>query len=116
VGDFGGIGDATIRVLGNGTGHRHRALDERCKCVSLTVGRRYDGLLPADEYPEAEIVALGAFELLGLAQTPRVRQRGAFEQHSIGGIGTGTTRPSDQILQQVKRRSGFFVYFLLGHV
>jgi len=111
VRDLGGVGDAAMRVLGHGAGHRDRALDERGECLGRTVGRRRDGLLPADEHPEAEIVALRTFELLGLAQTLRVGQRDAFEQHGVGGISAGAARPPDQILQEVERDPRFLAWF-----
>ena len=110
------IGDPAKRVLGNGAGHRHRPLDQPLQRLGRAVGRRYDRLLTADEHPEAEIVPFRAFELLGLAEPPRMRQRGAFEQHRIGGIGTGPARPRDQILQQVECGTCIRVSCLVGHV
>ena len=40
-----------------------------------------------------------------------MRQRDAFEQHRIGGIGPGAARARYQVLQQVEGGSGFLVDF-----
>ena len=58
-------------------------------------------------------MALRTFELLGLAQTPRVGQRNAFEEHGIGGISAGAARAANQILQKVERNFRFLLHF--GH-
>ena len=103
AGDFGGVGDAAIGVLGDRAGHRDRALDELVERLRRAVGRGDHRLLPADEHPEPQILAFRALELLGLAEAPGMGQRDALEQHRIGGIGAGAPRAPDQILQQVER-------------
>ena len=44
-----------------------------------------------------------------------MRQRGALEQHRIGGIGTSAARACDQILQELERGSRVLVDYQLGH-
>jgi hypothetical protein len=59
---------------------------------------------PADEYPQAEVVALGALDLLELAEPPRHRERAALDQHRIGGIGAGLLGALQKVSEQVGRR------------
>ena len=101
AGDLAGLGEAAIGVLGHRLGHGHRALDEFVERLCRAIARRHDRLLPADQDPQPEIVALGAFELLGLAEPAAMRQGGALEQHRIGGLGAGALRPTDQVVQQI---------------
>ena len=59
-----------------------------------------DGLALADDDAQAEIEALGAFELFDLAQTLAVRQRDAVDQHGVGLIGAGALGAADEVAQE----------------
>src|SRR5271167_2694603 len=58
AGDLVGLGEAAIGILRHRLGHRHGALDEFAERLRRTVARRHDRLLPADENPQAEVLAL----------------------------------------------------------
>ena len=75
------------RVLGHGARHRDRALDEFLEHLRRAVAARHHRLPLADQHPQPEILAFRAFELLGLAEPARVRQRDALDHHRIGRIG-----------------------------
>ena len=110
MGDLAGLGDAAKRVLGHGARHLDRALDKLAQRFRRAVARRHHRLLAADKHAQPEILALGAFELFGLAEPPPMRQRDALEQDRVGGVGAGAARAADQILQQVDRISGVVVH------
>ena len=73
------------------------------------------GHIYANRLPEAQIMALRALELLGLAEASGMRQRGALEQHRIGSIGAGPPGAPDKVLQQIDRIRRVFVDFLISH-
>lgn len=66
--DLGRIGETREGIGRCGAGHRHRARDEFGDRAGRPVGRGHDRLLAADEDAQAQILALGAFQLLELAQ------------------------------------------------
>ena len=113
--DLGGVGEADKRVLGHGARHRDRALDEFVEHLRRAVAARHHRLPLADQDPQPEIAAFRAFELLGLAETARMRQRDSLEHHGIGRIGPVPQRAPDQIVQQVDVVCRVAVDFLLGH-
>ena len=93
-------GKAAIGILGHGMRHRDCAFDEFVDPRRIALVRRHGCLSLADEDTQAEIVALGALELLDPAEALRVRQRRALEQDGVGGIGAGAARAADQVAEK----------------
>ena len=113
--DLAGVGEAANGSSGHRARHRDRALDQFVEHLRRAVARRHHRLLLADQHPQPEILALRAFELLGLAEPAGMRQRDALEHHRIGRIGAGPQRAPDQIVQQVDVVGGFLREILIGH-
>jgi hypothetical protein len=67
------------------------------------VVRRDHRLTLAEEDAQPEIVALRPLELLGLAEALGMRDRRAFEQHGVGGVGAGPPGAGDQVTENVER-------------
>ena len=102
--DLLGLGKAGIPVLGHGFRDRHRLQGQPVERCAVKLAGRDDRLPPADEHPQAELVALGALDLLELAEPARHRERAAFDQHRIGGIGAGFPGALQKVSEQVGRR------------
>jgi len=81
----------------DGAGHRHGARDEFVEGRRGAVARRDDRLLLADQHAQAEVLALRALELLGLAEPSRMRQRGAGDRDRVRGVRPGLLRLGDEI-------------------
>jgi hypothetical protein len=92
------------------------ALDQFGQHLRRTVAGRHDRLALADQYTQPEVLALRTFELLGLAEPPGMRQRGALEQYRIGGVRPGLAGAAHQILQQVDVVCRFLTDFPVGHL
>ena len=84
----GGLGEAGVRVLGHDLGHRDRALGQCGEPGGIDGGGGDDGGLLAEEHAQAEVVALGPLDVLGLAEAALHGERGAGDQHGIGGVGS----------------------------
>src|SRR5262249_34001558 len=64
--------------------------------------RGHRRLALAKEHAQAEVVALGALELLGLAKAARMRDRGALEQDRVRRVGAEPFRLGDQRGQDIE--------------
>ncbi len=101
--DLAWLGNAAIGILRHDTRHRDGALDQRAQRLRRAIVRRDDRLALAEEDAQAEIVTLGALELLGLAETLGMGDGGAFDEHRIGGVGAGAASARDDIGEKVER-------------
>ncbi len=102
AGDLAGIGDAAEGILRHDARHGDRPLDELAEGGGRAVVRRDDGLALAEEHAQAEIVTLGALELLGLAEALGMGDRGALDEHRVGGVGAGAPGTRDDFGEQVQ--------------
>jgi hypothetical protein len=84
-----------------GLGDRHRLQGQTVERGAVELAGRDDRLPPADEHPQPEVVALGALDLLELAEPARHRKRAALHQHRVGGIGASLPGPLQEVAQQV---------------
>ena len=115
MGNLRGVGEAAERVFGHRAGHRQGAFDQLGQHFRRAIAGRHDRLALADQDAQPEILALRAFELLGLAEPAGMRQRGALKQHRIGGVGPGLAGATHHILQQVDVVRRVLVYFFVCH-
>ncbi len=99
-----GIGKTDIFVFGRYTGHRHRALGQPRNAVAVDVVGRDHRLAPADQHPQADIVALGALGFLDTAVAHLDALRDAAHRDRIGRVGAGAFCGLDQPLGQRGQR------------
>ena len=80
----------------------------RSTASSSAAGRRSeeedDRHALADEDAQPQVAAFGALDMLELAEPVADRDRGAVEQHRVGGVGAGPPGLADQAGQQVEGR------------
>ena len=99
-----GIGEADIFVVGRDARHRHRAFGQPRNAVAADVVGRDHRLAPADQHPQADIVALGALGFLDTAVTHLDALRDAAHGDRIGGVRAGAPGGLDQALGQRRQR------------
>ncbi len=98
----GGVGQAGVGVLRHDAGHGDRTLRQFGEPGGIDGGGRDDGGLLAQEHAQAEVAAFGALDVLCLAEAAGDGQRGAGDQHRVGGIGAGGTRAGEQVGEEVE--------------
>ena len=101
AGDAIGLGEPGMRILGDRSRDRQRALDQPLQARPRAIARGHDRLPPADEHAQAEIGAFRALDILELAQAPARRLAAALDQHGVGRIGAGASGPGQEIGQKV---------------
>ena len=88
-GELAGLGEADPGVLGREAGHGDRALGHLLDGPVAVVGCRDAGLALADQNPEADLDALGAFGVLERARARLDGKRRAARGDGVGGLGPG---------------------------
>ena len=99
VGRRPGFGEAGEGVLGDDLGHGDGAFGQGGEAGGVHGGGGDDGGALADEHAQAQVAALGAFEVLGFSLAGGDGERGAGDQHGVRGVGSGGTRLDDQVGQ-----------------
>ena len=98
----GSVGQPGERVLRHHAGHGDGAFGQFGEAGRIDRAGRHDGGLLAQEDAQAEVLAFGTLDMLGLAQAAGDGQRGAGDQHRVGGIGAGGAGAGDQVGEKVE--------------
>ena len=98
------VGEAGEAVLGRGARHRHRALGQGVESVAPNIVGRNHRLPAADQYPQADIVALGTLRFLDGAFAHLDRKRNAAHRDGVGGVGAGAFGGADEAFGEIGQR------------
>jgi len=91
-----------MRVRRRDPRHGDRAFDQFGDGAGRAVRGRDDRLSLPDEDAQPEVLALGALELLELAEPAGMADRGALDEDRVGGVGAGRARLRDEVGEEVE--------------
>ena len=100
-GDLVRFGQAAIGVFRYGAGHGDGTLDQFGQRRRRTVRSGHHGLTAADENPQAQVRAFGAFQMFQRAKAARHRYGGRIEQHRIRRVRSGRDGAVDHFGEKV---------------